>query len=225
MHQHTCCNYLTAKLYVNVRDNTQRQILWITCCLGLVCLLFFWWNKTCWWYVESTRPRESWARRAWKDKNQQLDMSGVKKEDMHPKFNTVQHRACCCCWAKAVDQHAFVRLSSWSPMLPGSFCMTTAVLRECFLVNAVCGQRSDEAHHMLHRIWKRIRFCLCRIGMTMRKTAIRRQRKNTMVWTIMPAGERSEPQGLIALQNVQHPTNLHATPAPPLHHREGRGEQ
>lgn len=28
--------------------------------------------------------------------------------------------------------------------------------------------------------------------MITRKTAIRRQRKNTMVWMIMPAGERSE---------------------------------
>lgn len=42
---------------------------------------------------------------------------------------------------------------------------------------------------MLHRIWKRIRFCLCRMGMIMRKTAISRQRKNTKVWMIIPAGE------------------------------------
>lgn len=53
-----------------------------------------------------------------------------------------------------------------------------------------------DAHHMLHRIWKRIRFCPCSTGMKMRKTVTRRQRKNTMVWMIMPAGERSELQGL-----------------------------
>lgn len=74
--------------------------------------------------------------------------------------------------------------------------------REFFLSHTVLGrgrvmsERCDNAHHMLHRIWKRIRFCLCRTGMIMRKTAIRRQRKNTMVWTIMPAGERSKLQGL-----------------------------
>lgn len=58
--------------------------------------------------------------------------------------------------------------------------------------------RCDDAHHILNRIWKRIRFCWCRTGMIMRKTAIRRQRKNTMVWMIMPKGKRSELQGLEA---------------------------
>lgn len=88
--------------------------------------------------------------------------------------------------------------SSVTGMVPSQYCLRT--------------EKFNEAHHMLHRTWKRIRFCLCRIGMIMRKTAIRRQRKNTMVWRIMPVGERAEPQGLIALQNVQHPTNLHSTP-------------
>lgn len=55
-----------------------------------------------------------------------------------------------------------------------------------------------DAHHMLHSIWKRIRCCLYRSGMMTRKTATRRQRKNTMVWTIMPAGERLELQGFWA---------------------------
>lgn len=47
---------------------------------------------------------------------------------------------------------------------------------------------------MLHSIWKRIRFSLYRTGIIMRKTVTRRQRKKTMVWMIMPAGERSELQ-------------------------------
>lgn len=69
----------------------------------------------------------------------------------------------------------------------------------------------DDTHHMLNRIWKRIRFCPCRTGMIMRKTAIRRQRKNTMVWTIMPAGERSELQGLSAyiLSSIQQIYTAH----------------
>lgn len=71
-------------------------------------------------------------------------------------------------------------------------------------------QRCDDAHHMLHRIWKRIRFCPCSTGMIMRKTAIRRHRKNTMVWMIMPAGERSELQGLNALHPA-HPLCSHNT--------------
>lgn len=90
----------------------------------------------------------------------------------------------------------------------GTLCLSHAVCRQRTLLSNRCG----DAHHMLHRIWKRIRFCLCRTGMTMRKTAIRRQRKNTMVWTIMPAGERSELQGLV--HHAQHPTHRHSTPTP-----------
>lgn len=63
------------------------------------------------------------------------------------------------------------------------------VLQSFLQLTHLVSQRCDDAHHMLHRIWKRIRFCLCRTGMIMRKTATRRQRKNTMVCTIMPAGQ------------------------------------
>lgn len=91
------------------------------------------------------------------------------------------------------------------------FCRGHRVHVRTNLMSVEMSERCCYAHHMLHRIWNRIRFCLYRTGMITRKTTIRRQRKNTMVWMIMPAGERSELQGFKGYNPVQHPTNLDYT--------------
>lgn len=179
------CNYRWAKLYVNTRDDTRQQTRWITCCWGLECLLFFWWNKTCWWCVESTQPRESSARRAWKNENQQWICSEANRQkETQPEVLAVQHPQIL---STLTNTHLWI----WAVWVKPSKTKWTGDFPACERWG-VMSKRCDDAHHMLHSIWKRIRFCPCRTGMIMRKTATRRQRKNTRVWRIMPARRRSE---------------------------------
>lgn len=184
-------NNLTTNKWSQCKLTKNSNKIWkITCCLGLECLLFFWWSKTWRWYVESTQPRQSSARRAWKDKNNYQRLP-VVKQDQKQGFSETKpflynlYRACC-----SNSSSLTMR-----PSLSETYQLKLKVVDTAKVISQkeVMSQRYDDAHHMLHRSWKRIRFCWCRTGMMMRKTAIRRQRKNTIVWMIMPTGERSKP--------------------------------